>query len=373
MTDPTPETEREETERLLRDSVRAFVARMGGPAAMRRRREAAPAFEREAWGAIGESGWLGLHLPEAAGGLGLGYRELAAVMEELGRGLVMEPVAQSAVLAGGALAASGAHERVEALATGALVPALAFQEGDGDYEGFGGAARAQGGRLEGVKRFVAPGSGADGYVVTAIEAEGPGLWWVAGDAAGIVAETEAAVDGGRIGNLRFDGAPAERLASGDAATRAVAEAVEAARLATAAELVGVMAQALDLTLDYVKERKQFGRPIGGFQALQHRLVDLWTQMELAKAAVVNAATALDRGLPEAERLQAVSAAKARAGDAGNLITRQSIQLWGGMGYTDEADIGLYLKRTLVLSARLGNAAWHRRRFAALDGLGGMAA
>ena len=141
-------------------------------------------------------------------------------------------------------------------------------------------------------------------------------------------------------------------------------AVDEARLCASAELVGVMKQALDDTLAYVKQREQFGRPVGKFQAIQHRLVDLWVQQELSRDVVAQACTCFDETDDPARRAAEASAAKARCSEAGLLIGRQSIQLHGGIGYTDAYHIGMYLKRALVLSAWLGNAGMHRNRFAA---------
>jgi len=375
MTDAEP-LGLDETQRMLCDSVVAFVARHAGLDRMRALREREPGFERTTWGAMAENGWFGLLVPEADGGLGLGFGELRVVMEELGRGLVPEPVAAAAVLAGGTIAFGDnlglRAGLLPAILGGDILPALAWQERNGVYDPEAVAAtvvRTAGfPLLSGVKRFVPAASGADGFVVSARGAEGLELWWVPASAPGVHFASARRVDGGFLGDVTFDGVRLDAgacVASAAVATAALTRAVDEARLAACAELLGVMGRALDITLDYVKQRTQFGRPIGAFQALQHRIVDMWTQQQLARASVRDAVRVFDATTDPRERAVAVSAAKARCGDAALLVTRQGIQLHGGMGYTDEADIGLYLKRALVLSAWLGNAVAHRRRFAEL--------
>ena len=377
MTEATSD-QTEETRRLLRDSVAAFVERSGGLRRLREWRDRPPGFDRGTWREMAGSGWFGTCLPEAHGGLGLGFAELAVIMEELGRGLAPEPVAAAVVLAGGAILHGDAPVQkgrlLPALIDGSLIPALAWQEREGDYgtDRIETVARAEGGDalLTGTKRFVAAPEGADGFLVAAREEAGPALYWVERDAPGLSLAAERRVDGGFVGSLTLDRVRVGRdgrVASPAVAAVAVARAVDEARLAASAELLGVMAQALDITVAYVKQRVQFGRPIGSFQALQHRIVDLWTQMELARSAVLHAAALFDRSEDAASRAAAVSAAKARCSDAALLVTRQAIQLHGGIGYTDEADIGLFLKRALVLSAWLGNAKAMRDRFAAVAG------
>src|SRR5690606_20658712 len=266
------------------------------------------------------------------------------------------------VLAGSALAHAGgeAAARLPQLISGETIAAPAWQEVEGDHAGTRCATRAADGRLTGTKDFLLLAEGADAYVATAAGADGlPSLWWVDARADGIRVEPRIRTDGGWISQLSFTNSPARPLADAEATARALPAAVDEARLAAAAELVGVMSRAFEITVDFVKQRNQFGKPIGSFQALQHRIVDLWTQKGLARSAAMRAAETFDRALT-------ASAAKARCSDAALLVTRQAIQLHGGMGYTDEADIGLFLKRALVLAGWLGNGAAMRRRVSALD-------
>jgi alkylation response protein AidB-like acyl-CoA dehydrogenase len=212
------------------------------------------------------------------------------------------------------------------------------------------------GRLTGRKVFVPMAAGADAFLVTVPG----GLALVARDAAGLELAVDQTQDGGHFGTLTLTGAPAEPIA-GDAA-----EALDEAALATAAYLLGVMDRAFAMTLDYLKTRQQFGKLIGSFQALQHRAVDLQIQVALTRASVEAAAVTLDGGAGPALREAVVSRAKARASEAAMFVTKQCIQLHGGIGYTDAADVGLFLRKAMVLASLYGPAALHRARFAAVS-------
>jgi len=215
---------------------------------------------------------------------------------------------------------------------------------------------------------VVPGSGADGWAVSVIRAGRPGLFWVAADAAGVTLKDERRIDGSVMAELTLDRVriPAAcMLIDGEAVHGAIAAANDAARIAQGAELIGVARRALSLTLDYLNTRHQFGKPIGSFQALQHRAVDAFIQVELAAACVVEALATIDRS-PETESAMA-SRIKARCTHAALLVTRLAIQFHGAMGFTDECDVGLYFKRALALSSWLGNAPAHRQRYLTLHG------
>ncbi|MBI2318660.1 MAG: acyl-CoA dehydrogenase, partial [Betaproteobacteria bacterium] len=222
--------------------------------------------------------------------------------------------------------------------------------------------------LEGTSRFVgAPG--ADAFVVAARSTGGIELYWIARDAAGLACEPEPLADGSASARLTFravDAPDGTRVASAQTARSALEIALDHALLAASAELLGVMDSVLDKTLDYLRTRVQFGKPIGSFQALQHRAVDLYIQKELTRAALDAAgATLEDPGRSAAERSAAASGAKARASQAALAICGEALQMHGAIGFTDEYDLGLYFKRALVLSASLGNAGAHRRRYASL--------
>jgi alkylation response protein AidB-like acyl-CoA dehydrogenase len=361
---------------LLRQSVADFVKRGTDLARVRALRGAPREYDREIWKQMGELGWLGISVPEAYGGMGLGLAESAIVAEGLARALVPEPYTAAAVLAAGVLAHSGNEalksEWLPRIAAGEVVPALAWQERPGVL-GAGhitlGATPFEGGyRLNGTKRYVAGAAGADLYIVAARHGEEIVLGCVDRGAGGVSLELESLADGRHFGTLELKDTlvPRERVAAAGSAARATLEqALDHAAAVASAELHGVMSRALDMSVEYMKTRVQFGRPIGSFQALQHRAVDLYIQQQLASAVLEEGLRALDRA-PQPERRAAIaSRVKARCSEAGLRITREAIQIHGAIGFTDEYDAGLYLKRALVLAAWLGNAAQHRRRYAAL--------
>ena len=364
----------DDTLRMLRDSAADFAT--FDAARVRRLRGSEPGFERSVWREMAAMGWLGVLIPEEHGGLGLGPSAAAIIAEQLGRALYPEPYSASAVAATLALLhgdnAALKQRLLPQLAGGEIVAGLAWQDERGglDIDQCAVEVREQGGRavLDGVSRFVGA-AGADGYIVAARSAQGLQLHWVARAAAGLSCETEARADGSASARLRLAAvaAPADACAASAASARAaLALAVDHALLAASAELFGLMQCALDMTLDYLRTRVQFGKPIGSFQALQHRAVDMYIQKELTRATLAAAVAALDEpGCDPQRRAAIASSAKARASQAALSICKEALQMHGAIGYTDEYDLGLYLNRALVLSAWLGNAAAHRARYATL--------
>lgn len=362
---------------MLQTSVADFVARGTDLARVRRLRGTSAEYERAVWKKMAGLGWLGILVPERYGGLGLGLAEMAIVARGLARALVPEPLTATAVLAATAL--SGAEnealkrEQLPRLAAGDVLPALAWQERAGELDPAAIETRAtpfEGGfKLNGVKRFVAGAAQADAFLVSARTTGGAVLLWLPRDAAGAQLDLEPLADGRSFGTLRLDDALVPRsgvAASGGAALEALGRAFDHGCVIAGAELAGVMERALEMSLDYLRTRVQFGRPIGSFQALQHRAVDLHIHKELASAVLEEAVAALDRGPAAPARAAAASRVKARCTDAAARITREAIQFHGAIGFTDEFDAGLYLKRALVLTAWLGAASWHRRRYARLS-------
>ncbi len=336
---------------LLRDSAGAVAPRGGDLRRIRALRYHPPGFDRAMWQTICDLGWPGLRLAETDGGAGLDMRAYCALAEELGRGLVPEPLiactTAASLLRGAALSALLAGESI-------VIPA--WQERANTLAATGDT-RFSNGRVQGRKLFVPLAAGADAFLVTTNN----GCALVRRDAPGLRLETVTTQDGGHFGTLLLDDAAGEPV-DGD-----VAAALEEATLATAAYLLGLMDGVFALTLDYLRTRQQFGAVIGSFQALQHRAADLKLQIELTRASIASAAATLDGDAAMAVQHAAVSRAKARASDAALVVTRQAIQLHGGIGYTDEHDAGLYLRRAMVLANLHGSAAVHRARYAALAG------
>jgi alkylation response protein AidB-like acyl-CoA dehydrogenase len=361
---------------LLADSVADYCARGTDIARVRRLRGSAAEYDRAAWNKMAELGWLGILVPEAYGGLGLGLSEMAIVARGLARGLAPEPLAAAAVLAATALAAGTnealKREQLPRLVAGEMLPALAWQERAGVLDPAAIRASAtpfEGGyKLSGTKRFIAGAAQADAFLVSACSGDGIVLAWLPRATAGARLELAPLADGRSFGTLELEDAlvpKAHIVAGGAAALEALACAFDHASAIAGAELAGVMDRALEMSLDYLRTRVQFGKPIGTFQALQHRAVDLYIQRELANAVLEETLAQLDRKADAPSRAALASRVKARCADAALRVTRETIQLHGAIGFTDDYDAGLYLKRALTLAAWLGHPTWHRRRYASL--------
>ena len=344
--------DRAESIRMIRDSAAAVAPPGGDLKRVRELRFTDPGFDRGTLRQMGEMGWIGLRVPEERGGAGLGMGEACALAEALGAGLVPEPFIPCA-LSAGLLAALGGAGPLDKALSGDAVVLTAWQERADtlDAPGDAGAPR----------RFVPMAAGADAFLVPV--REGAELALYAQPAAGADVAVERTQDGGNVGTLRPDLGGAEKLAEG--AEAALAAALDEAALATGAYLLGVMERAFAMTTDYLKTRQQFGRVIGTFQALQHRAADLSMQVALTRASVEAAAASLDAGAKGDARRAVVSRAKARAAEASMAVTRGCVQLSGGIGYTDDYDVGLCLRKAMVLANQYGSAALHRRRFMAL--------
>jgi alkylation response protein AidB-like acyl-CoA dehydrogenase len=367
---------------MLRDSVADFVKRGTDIKRVRRLRDTTPGYERPVWQQMAEFGWLGILVPEQYGGLGLGCTEMAIVAAGTAGALTPEPLTAAAVLAGGAIAHGDNEalktELLEALVAGATIPALAWQERAGSIDTTAVAMRAEpfeaAIKLNGGKNFVAGAAGADGFVVSAQARDGLALYWVPATAGGVTLDLQPLADGRKTGMLHLNDVvvpKSHQLASPACAAAALAAALDTTLVMASAEMAGVMGRALDMSVDYMKTRVQFGKPIGSFQALAHRAVDLHIQRELSSAVLNDAVAMFDAGANGAQRGAMASRVKARCSDAALRITREAIQIHGAIGFTDEYDAGLYLKRAMTLSAWLGNAALHRRRYAELAAADGV--
>ncbi|MHA1114205.1 MAG: acyl-CoA dehydrogenase family protein [Alphaproteobacteria bacterium] len=361
-------------QRMIQESAAAFLERDSSIERVREWRAKQPGFDRKLWKAMAELGWLGLLLPEQYDGMGMGFAELSVLLQELSTGLMPEPLVAATVLGAGAIV-HGDNDGLKGdllpkIVAGDLVPALAWQEAEGVIDPTAVETKAEaadgGVKISGVKTFVPAADGADGFVVSAQGPDGLALYWLDKDAAGVTLDFLERVDGGYYGTLKLDNVAVgadRRVASSAVAATVLGRVMDEGRIAASAELLGVMSKALDISLDYIRERVQFGKPIGSFQALQHRSVDLYIQQELSRSTVIQGARIFDETDDPDRRAVAASQAKARCSDGGLRVTRECIQLHGGIGYTDECDIGLYLKRAMVVASWLGNGTAHRRRYA----------
>jgi alkylation response protein AidB-like acyl-CoA dehydrogenase len=350
----------DEEQTLLRDSVCRFVAQQYG-FEERRAVLAQGGFSRTHWTSFAQMGWLGAGLPEAAGGYGGTAVETALIAEALGRGLVVEPFVEVAVLAARALLSVQPSGGPAAAALGALIdggclilPAL--------HEAACGLTSASNGRLRlsGRQTMVIGAAQADRFLVAADTAEGVSLLLLDAAAPRVQRHDYRLIDGSPASDLLFDGVDvdaAQRLGAAGSAAPAIAAAREHAIVAYCAQALGVMDLALTKTRDYLLERRQFGVAIASFQALRHRLADMLIAHEQARATLHGALAALSSSNP-IERRRAVAIAKAQSGRSGRFIGAQAIQLHGGIGMTDEYVIGHCFKRLMVLDQLLGSRSTH---------------
>jgi len=357
-----------EVEKLMVDSARKLCSRGAGPKRARALRDQGGKLDRDAWSAIVDSGWLGMLVPEELGGLGLGKRELLLVLEQAGRQVMPEPILPAVVAASMLSAAAGGSARAllakllagEHLCVPALPPSdgwpeisaapLTLQRGEGGFE------------VSGNLPFVSDCANAKGFLVAAGEGEGVVLFHAERNRPGIALALAPTVDGGSLGRLEFARAriaDSDLLASGAAAVDLLGRAVELARLGAAAELLGIMEESLAMTIAYLNLREQFGRKLASFQALQHRAASMYVDIEVCRSLIFEACRAGD-ALTAAS---AAAAAKLRATEASLRVTKDCIQLHGAIGFTDEHDIGLYLRRAMVLAARYGDPRTLRRDYA----------
>jgi alkylation response protein AidB-like acyl-CoA dehydrogenase len=351
---------------MLRDSIASFVEGRPGPQATRALRARSGDMDLDLWREMAQNGWLGILLPEELGGAGLSIRHQAAISEALGRALVPSPLATASVLSAALLSGAEPSDDVRRLAEGlvsgssVVAPALVSSARAAPTA----RAEADGLVLDGRVEFVEAAASATDFIVEAKLNGAAVLASVPADSAGLQRIDRPGVDGTLVSTLILSGVPvpaARVLARGAHAEAVIARAVDIARIALSAELSGNASAAFEQASAYTQQRVQFGKPIASFQVIQHRLVDLWGEAEFAASAVVNAIERQDEGNEKAARL-AVLAAKARASEAAFLIGRRALHLYGAMGFTDECDIGLYLKRAINLGAMLGQAEELRLQF-----------
>jgi alkylation response protein AidB-like acyl-CoA dehydrogenase len=373
-----------EDQELLAKTAADFVGERSPVARVRALRDARDelGFSRELWKEMAELGWVGIPFPEAWGGADMGLSELAVVLEALGRALAPEPFISCVALGGQALLRAGSdaqrREWLPRLCAGDALLTLASQERDSRYDLHRVATRARrqgdGFVLSGEKTAVQDGGAADAIVVSArtggaeADPSGISLFLVPADAPGVRRERQWRVDSRNAALVHLADArvPQSALLGREGEGLGVLEeVVDLATAALCAEMLGSMSEAFARTLHYLKNRVQFGVPIGSFQALKHRAAQMFVEIELCRSATMAAVRALDAGEEDARKL--VSLAKARCSDAAMLVANEAIQMHGGIGMTDEHEIGFYLKRARVAELTFGDAAWHRARWARLCG------
>lgn len=373
----------DEDQALIKDTAREFCASQAPVAQLRRLRDAADpvGYCQDTWQKMVELGWAGIVIPENYGGTAFGWMALGAVLEEQGRHLTASPLFATVVLGASALLLGGSPKQRESLlpriANGELALALALEESP-HHAPYGSALTAtadgDGWRLSGQKRFVIDGHSADQLLVVARHSGSPGdraglsLFLVDAASEGLERTRNSMVDSRNAAQVIFN----RVRVSADALIGTAGEAadildplLDRARICMAAEMMGTMDEAFARTMAYIRERKQFGVVIGSFQGLKHRAADMFTEIELARSTLLDALSALDEGRDDVPMLAAL--AKAKVGEALHRVSLEALQMHGGVGMTDEFDVGLFLKRARVQEQAFGAQSWLRDRYATLAG------
>ena len=370
---------------MLRDSAKSFCEENAPIGQLRKLRDddSADGFDRDTWSQMVELGWAGIPFPEEHGGLAFGYKGLGVVTEETGRTLAASPLFATVWLGGTIVNLGGSDAQKAALlpkiAAGELLLALALEESH-RHNPYGVATSAQasgdGYTISGSKKFVLDGHVAGKLIVAARtsgstgDRDGISLFLVDAGADGVTVTRTKMVDSRNAANVEL----ADVSVSGDALIGELGKgadvldpALDIARIGIAAEMLGSTQECFDRTVQYLKDREQFGVPIGSFQALKHRAANMFCEIELSKSCVLEALTALDEERDEEEVAKLASLTKAKVGETFHTVSREGIQMHGGIGMTDEFDIGFFIKRAAVTEQTFGDVNYHRNRYGELEG------
>ena len=370
---------------MLKDTAKDFCANNAPIDQLRKLRDAdsADGFDRDTWAKMVELGWAGIPFPEEHGGLAFGYKGLGVVTEETGRTLAASPL-YATVWVGGTIVNLGGSAAQKAavlpkVTAGQTLLALALEESHRhDPYGIATTAKRQGSgyALSGAKKFVLDGHVAEHLVVAARTAGKPGdrsgvsLFLVDAGADGVTVTRTRMVDSRNAANIELkDVAVAEDALIGAEGQGAdvLDPALDIARIGICAEMLGSTEECFERTVQYLKDREQFGVPIGSFQALKHRAANMFCEIELSKSCVLEALTALDEQRDASEVAKLASLAKAKVGETFHTVSREGIQMHGGIGMTDEFDIGFFIKRAAVTEQTFGDVHFHRNRYGELEG------
>jgi len=372
-----------EDQLILKETAKTFLDDKSPISRMRELRDSedATGFSRDLWKEMAEMGWTGIPFPEEYGGAGMGHAELGVVLEECGRVLAPEPFLSTVLLGGNAILLGGSDTQKKELLTGICngdtIVAVALQD-KGRFEPYlvsAKATKAGGGyTLDGEYQYVLDAHVADQLIAVARtsgaigEKAGLSLFLVDPKASGVSISRNLMMDGRNSADVTLSGVSVAKdqvLGKVDQGAEILEAILDRAAIVLSAEMFGAMEETFERTLAYVKEREQFGVKIGTFQALRHRIADLFCDLELARSVVREALSALDAGRDDVSQL--ASAAKARASDIGNQIAKEALQMHGGIGMTDEEEIGLFFKRAKAAELTLGDALYHKDRYATLRG------
>ena len=369
-----------EEQNMLKDAAKDFCTNTTPITQLRALRDekSENGFDSETWQKMVELGWAGITIPEDFGGLGFGYMGMGVVMEECGRTLAASPLFATAVLGASAIIHGGTDEQKSELlprvAAGELLLALALEETP-HHSPYGSNTvakkTADGYKVTGNKKFVLDGHVANKIVVVTRtsgsggDREGLTLVLVDGDAKGVRVTRTIMADSRNAANIEFDDAEGVLLGEEGGGAEVLDKALDAGRILLAAEMLGGAQECFERTIEYLKVREQFGVPIGSFQGLKHRAAQMFCEVELSKSVVLEALSALDEDSDQIAELASLT--KARLNDTYNLISSEGVQMHGGIGMTDEYEIGFFMKRSRVCEHALGNSAFHRDRYGVIQG------
>ena len=352
-----------ETQQMLKNTARSFFPSECPISEVRRLMETDGAYDERLWHKLAGHGWTGILFDESLGGMGLGLVEMAVAAEEMGRSLLPGPYFSTVFVAGALLDhLPPGRGRLEAICKGRLRATLALLEQNASWEAGSVEVQLRKGRLTGTKLLVPDAGVSDVLLCVVRSGRELAIAEVSASAPGVSIRGMPSIDRTRqLYSVRFDGAPADLLARGAEAQDALDHATDVATVALVAEMVGGMQRILELTVEYAKTRKQFGKAIGQFQSVQHQCADMLLLTESSRSAAYYAAWALDEDAADART--AVSVAKAYASEAYREVGNRGIQVHGGMGFTWENDIHLYYRRAKASEIAFGDATFHRERIA----------
>ena len=374
-----------EEQNMLKDQAKDFCSNEVPIGQLRKLRDddSADGFDRDTWSSMVGLGWAGIPFPEEHGGLAFGYKGLGVVTEETGRTLAASPLFATVWVGGTIINLGGSDAQKAALlpgvASGEKLLALALEESH-RHSPYGVSTTATKGdagyRISGSKKFVLDGHVADQLIVAARtsgsagDREGISLLLVDRSADGVSVTRTKMVDSRNAANIELDNVQvdADALIGAEGQGADILDrALDIARIGISAEMLGAAQECFDRTVAYLKEREQFGVPIGSFQALKHRAANMFCELELSRSCVLEALTALDEDRTPEEVAKLASLTKAKVGETFHTVSREGIQMHGGIGMTDEFDIGFFIKRAAVTEQTFGDQSFHRNRYGELEG------
>ena len=369
-----------EEQNMLKDAAKDFCSNSTPITQLRKLRDDKDenGFDKATWQQMVELGWAGITIPEEFGGLGFGFMGMGVVLEECGRTLTASPLYSTAVLGASAIIHGGSDEQkgdlLPQVAGGEMLLALAVEETPhhNPYRAETTAEKSGNGyTVTGDKKFVLDGHVADKLGVVARtsgnsgDRDGITLILVDGSADGVSATRTSMADSRNAANISFNGAAGVIIGEEGKGADVLDKVLDTGRILLSAEMLGGIQECFERTIEYLKTREQFGVPIGSFQALKHRAAEMFCEIELSKSVVLEALSALDEDSEEVAEL--ASLAKARLNDTYNLVSSEGVQMHGGIGMTDEYEIGFFMKRSRICEHTFGNSAFHRDRYGVLQG------